>query len=168
MPVFLPVLASAFGKGTEFRCYFPVQQSAEKIERPPLTTVGDIPGGTETILLVEDETPLLVLVKQFLEIKGYTVITASDGEEGVNVYLKNRSDIDLVLSDIGLPKVEGFEMFERIRSTNPDILFIFASGFIEPEMKDKILMNGVDRFIQKPYQLDEVLMAVRSVLDSKK
>ncbi|MBI2428042.1 MAG: PAS domain S-box protein [Ignavibacteriales bacterium] len=158
---------SEIGEGTTFRCYFPVKREAGVSEQKSPSSEETGTGGTETILLVEDEDLLRNLLQQFLESKGYTVLTASDGEEGVTAYQNQQDKIKLVLSDIGLPKLGGIEMYQKIKIVDPNVRLVFASGYIEPGTKEKILNEGVHRFIQKPYDLNEVLSAVRSALDKK-
>ncbi|MEW5799456.1 MAG: PAS domain S-box protein [Bacteroidota bacterium] len=155
---------SELGKGTVFHCYFPVRKQIENEVPQTHETRETIEGGTETILLVEDEDLLVDLVRQILEGKGYSVLIAKDGEEGLSIYEENRQKIDLIISDMGLPKFGGYELFQKIKSMDANVRLIFASGYIEPGTKEKILNEGVKQFIQKPYDLNEVLQAVRNAL----
>jgi DNA-binding NtrC family response regulator len=125
------------------------------------------PGGTETILLIEDEEMLQEIGKTILASKGYTVLTAHDGEEGLTVYRRHREEIAAVISDLGLPKLGGDEVFRQIRTMNPTAKFILASGFIDPHLKSELYKLGVQFFIQKPYQLQEVLQVIREALDKE-
>lgn len=157
---------TAPGQGTTFTIYLPVQ---------PTTSVGEMddakldeaPGGTETILVVEDEPMLRDLLQSALEQKGYAVLTAADGEEAVHVYLKNDRRIALIVSDVGLPKMSGVQVHATIKEICPDVRFILASGYLEPDQKRGILAAGVKEFIQKPYEFDEILRTIRKVLDQK-
>ena len=152
------------GKGTTFYLYFPVPESLE-INQVKTEIQKEIHGGGETILVVEDEEPMRVLLNIFLRSGGYTVLTAADGREAVDMYHKNRKDIKLVLADSGLPKLSGYDVFKKMRSENPELKFILASGFIQPQMKSDILKEGAKYFLQKPYTEAHVLRAVRNVLD---
>lgn len=154
-------------KGATFHCYFPVPPRTVKFTQAVEQTAEKIPGGSETILLVEDEELLRELSKSILESKGYKVITARDGEEGLLEFQRNQKEIRLVISDIGLPKFGGDELYRRLKMLNPQTQMILASGFIEPERRTQFLSEGVKEFIQKPYNLNELLRAVRRVLDKE-
>jgi PAS domain S-box-containing protein len=152
------------GKGTTFYLYFPVPESLE-VNQVKSEIQKEIHGGGETILVVEDEEPMRVLLNIFLRSGGYTVLTAADGREAVDMYHKNRKDIKLVLADSGLPMLSGYDVFKKMKSENPELKFILASGFIQPQMKSDILKEGAKYFLQKPYTEAHVLRAVRNVLD---
>ncbi len=158
---------SKLGKGTIFTCYFPVGTKTEEIRQFEVDTNGKIPGGDETILIVEDEEMLREMMTQFLESKGYKVLSAADGNDARTIFNQHQSEIRLVISDLGLPKVSGDELYRTLKLQQPDILFILASGFIEPGEKSKILKSGVKEFIPKPYNPNEVLRAIRRVLDKR-
>lgn len=125
----------------------------------------DRSGGSETILLIEDESLLLDAVVMILEEKGYTVLTAQDGMDALDIFEKNKDTIDVVLSDMGLPKMNGSEIFKRIKKINPDVKYILASGYFDPVRKKELVNAGVQAFIRKPYQPDRVLSSIRSVLE---
>jgi two-component system cell cycle sensor histidine kinase/response regulator CckA len=158
---------SAPGKGTTFSLYFPVEEHAVEIGRPGEDLLEEIPGGSETVLLIEDEEMLAEMVNEILTAKGYTVLSASDGEAGVALFLTRRREISVVLSDLGLPKLGGDEVFTRIRAIDPEARVILASGFIDPAVKAAMMRKGLKGFVQKPYQPSEVLQALRTILDSK-
>jgi two-component system cell cycle sensor histidine kinase/response regulator CckA len=125
----------------------------------------DPPEGTETILVVEDEELLVDLLKTVFETKGYQVLTAKDGLEALDVYEQHGKEIDIILMDIGLPKLSGWEVLQRMKEMNSKVRIILASGYIDPHSKSEILKAGAKYFIQKPYVLKEVLQRVREVLD---
>ena len=153
------------GQGTTFHCYFPVPHTTRKLAQVEERAIEEIPGGRETILVVEDEELLRELAKALLETKGYTVLTAGDGEEAFTLFQQHQNEIQLVISDLGLPKFSGDELHRKLKVMNPTLPFILASGFISPGMKAQVLREGVKAFIQKPYDPNEVLRAIRSVLD---
>jgi CheY-like chemotaxis protein len=157
-------LESEPGKGTTFHLYFPVLQSL-KIEHAAVESRLEIPGGTETLLVVEDEEMLGGLLRTALQTAGYTVLMAVDGQEAIDLFNQHQGDIQLVLSDMGLPKVSGYDVFRKMKSNNPNLKFILASGFMEPQMKSEIFKGGVKDFVQKPYSVYEVLRSIRSILD---
>ncbi len=158
---------STLGKGTSFNVYFPIPERA--VEEVQLAKKGleEMPGGTETILVIEDEEMLRELVKVSLVSKGYTVLTAEDGMQGIEMYQIHQKEIAVVLSDIGLPILSGQDVFRRIRKKNPKAKVILASGFIDPETKSEMYKAGLKEFIQKPYMQDEVLQKIREVIDRK-
>jgi PAS domain S-box-containing protein len=155
------------GKGTTFNLYFPIpEESAHGTDR----TVGDIEeirGGTETILVVEDEEALLRMSKRILEGKGYHVLTAVDGLEALALYRKHKDEIALVVTDVGLPKISGDQLFFELKKVNPSVRVILVSGYIDPGIKSEIFKAGVHDFVQKPYDPNEVLKKVRESIDRK-
>ncbi|MCX6136409.1 MAG: PAS domain S-box protein, partial [Ignavibacteriales bacterium] len=160
-------IESAPGKGTTILIYFPLTDRRPALENTGGATIEEIPGGNETILFVEDEEALQILGTSTLESKGYKVLLASNGEEAVRMYEQHKDGIHLVLSDMGLPKISGHEIFQILKESNPNLRMILTSGFIEPELRSLILRNGVRDFIQKPYSPIELLRSIRSVLDLK-
>ena len=158
---------SEVGNGTTFRLYFPIPLASEQ-----MADVSSLPGsfstgGTETILLVEDEKALIEMVRLLLESKGYKVLTAKNGIEAVKIYKMNNPKIDIVLTDMGLPGITGMEAFKKIKEIDPNARVLFASGFFEPDIKSELYKLGAKGFIQKPYSPDEVLQKLREVLDEK-
>jgi CheY-like chemotaxis protein len=153
--------------GTTFKLYFPVTLSIEQIV--PIPTASELidVGGTETILLVEDEKLILESVSNMLKLKGYKVYTATDGLEAVKLYDRFRQEIDLVITDMGLPGITGKDEFKILKEMNNDIKVVLSSGFFEPEMKVDLLKAGAKGFIQKPYIPNDILRIIREVLDDK-
>jgi len=119
------------------------------------------------ILLVEDEAMLQELLKAVLEEEGYQVETASDGEAAVEIFRQKKNEISLVLSDMGLPKLGGWEMFEKLRSIQPGVKVILASGYVDAEMREEAIKKGAKDFVQKPYIPAAILQRLREVLDSE-
>jgi CheY-like chemotaxis protein len=158
---------SAPGRGTTFTLYFPVRTEKTEVIAETSKDENDIPGGNETILVVEDEEALQSLLKTFLEEKGYEVLTASNGLEAVERFQENKDRVALVFSDLGLPKLNGLDAFHRMKKIKPDIKTIFASGFIEPFEREEVRRMGVGEFLQKPYNPIQILRTVRNVLDSQ-
>ena len=153
------------GVGSTFHVYFPTRMISEESSDPQKISFDDVPGGTETILIVEDEEMLREMLKAVLVSKGYQVLTASDGIEAVEIYSLHREKIHLVVADIGLPRLAGSEVFLRLKQSNPGIKVVLASGFIEPAMKAEMIKAGAKEIIQKPYQPNEFLKSVRKALD---
>jgi PAS domain S-box-containing protein len=155
------------GKGTTFRLYFPLDSTAVSRADVPVHTVSVDLSGTETVLLVEDEIDIITMLRLSLVSKGYKVYTAHDGKEALSEYEKHREEIDIVLSDMGLPGMIGKDVFKHLRAINPDLKIILISGFFDPEVKSVLDKEGVNGFIQKPYSAPAVLQKIREVLDGK-
>ncbi len=159
---------SEVGRGTTFWLYFPIPLVSEQSADVSLITQSFATGGTETVLLVEDEEVLLEVVRLLLESKGYKLHTAKDGNEAINIYKLHKHEINLVITDMGLPGITGMDVFKKLREINSDVNVIVASGFFERDVRSELAAHGVKGFIQKPYTPDEVLRIVREVLDAKK
>lgn len=121
-------------------------------------------GGQETILLVEDEEMLLQLMKTLLEAKGYKVLTAEDGLEAIDVFSRHKDEVALVISDMGLPKLGGWEAFQKMKEIRSDVNVILASGYFDFNLKAEMIKAGAIDFVQKPYDPDEISEKIREVI----
>ncbi len=154
---------SETGTGTTFKIYLPiVERSAiavgTKIE-------GAVVGGQETILVAEDEAMVLNLNLAILTGAGYRVLTAADGEEAVAVFRHHAGTIDLVILDVVMPKLGGFQAFEQIKGIRSEVPVIFTSGYsINAIHSDFVLHEGIE-LIQKPCGRNDLLRRIRLVLD---
>jgi PAS domain S-box-containing protein len=155
------------GKGTTFNIYFHSHRVESVMSAQDEGRMEPIAGGEETILFVEDEQLLAVPLHDLLEDHGYRVIVAQDGVEAVEVFRQHQDQIDIVISDIGLPKQNGWEAFLQMREIKPGIRAILASGNFDLSKKEEMLDHGVCQFVQKPYVIEEVLEMVRKVMDGK-
>jgi len=154
------------GHGSTFRIYLPFREDAISSGDGRSVDGQNVPGGSETILVVEDEELMLEFVVTVLGQKGYRVLVAKDGEEAVKVYSDQKQAIHLVLSDFGLPKIDGWEACRRMKHINKNVKVILASGYLDPRMKAEILEGGIKGFIGKPYSTHEILKRIREALDS--
>ena len=136
---------------------------AEKLDEP----IHEVALGNETILLVEDEEILLESLSVLLSGNGYTVLTAKNGEEAVDVYRDRHHEIALVVTDVGLPKLSGWDAFVQMKKINPKVKAIVSSGYFDPKVKEEKSVDGISGYILKPYQPGEILRRVRLVLDTK-
>jgi two-component system, cell cycle sensor histidine kinase and response regulator CckA len=123
--------------------------------------------GDKTILIVEDEVIMLRLLEKFFSRHGYNVLVATDGEQAVDVYRSHMRQIDVVLLDMRLPKIMGGEVFRLLKNENPAVKVVMASGFLEPEVKIEMAVAGAKRFVNKPYNLVELLEIFQSVIDDE-
>jgi PAS domain S-box-containing protein len=154
------------GEGSTFTIYIPVMPAA--VEQPASDECSTVesPAGTETILVVEDEESLGGLLQMSLEGVGYRVLTASDGQAALESFESHRNEISLVISDVGLPKMSGDQVYLAMKQLDPGVRTILASGYIEPELKAEALRAGVRAFLQKPYDMRTILAEVRQALDA--
>ena len=120
--------------------------------------------GKDTILLIEDEEVLCRLMKEELEEQGYSVITSGDGEEAVQMYAKQYTAIDIVLSDLGLPTLDGLAVFKKMKKINPHVKTIVVSGFMEQNEKELLLQEGIKECFSKPYCVSEIIQSIRTLL----
>jgi len=157
---------SEVNKGTTFYLYFPVPQGIVRTYKGKPMENKELPGGNETILVVEDEEMLLELVKNLLEDKGYKVMTARDGQEAIELYARYKKEIALVLSDMGLPKMSGWDAFRRMREIDPNVKAILASGYLDPNVRSEMLRAGAKDFVQKPYDVNQILLRLREIIES--
>jgi signal transduction histidine kinase/DNA-binding response OmpR family regulator len=158
-------LYSELGQGTVFRLYFPVRKG-EHLENNPRAASQSIPGGTETILLVEDEPSVRSLTKRLLERKGYTVIEARSGAAALETWRQHRDQVHLVLTDMVMPDgVSGPDLVKIIAREKPGLRTIFTSGYgAEFAGKDLELTEGVN-YLQKPCAFPHLAQTIRKVLD---
>jgi len=158
-------LESELGKGSTFTLYLPIYQDVEGRKKDEKDDVPVAVRGTETILIVEDEEMLRKAIEQILQNHGYQVMSARDGEQGVELYKEHMDKIALVVTDMGLPKMSGFELFVTLQKINPDVKTILASGFIEPGVSSELFKKGIRDIIRKPYDANEILQKVRVIID---
>jgi CheY-like chemotaxis protein len=155
---------SEVGHGSAFRVFLPVsekpvQESSEPDQSPKR--------GRETVLLVDDEEDIREVGRELLEIMGYRVLTAQDGEKAVELYSRDPKDIDVVLLDIVMPIMGGGEAFDRIREINPRVKVLLCSGFSIEGEATEILARGGDGFIQKPFTMNRLSDKLRQILDQE-
>jgi two-component system cell cycle sensor histidine kinase/response regulator CckA len=155
---------SELGSGTTFKIYFPQVQSALeplRVHNKPTEAAG----GNETVLLVEDEPVVRELAVTTLREKGYTVVEAANGEEGLCLARQHDGKIDLVLTDVVMPVMSGKEMADAIRTSHPDTKILFTSGYTEDALGHHgVLLPGI-LFLPKPYMTATLTRKVREVLD---
>jgi CheY-like chemotaxis protein len=150
------------GMGTTFRLYFPAliseSEAGEALVRP-------VPrGGSETILLVDDEALIRDLGGRILIRAGYRLLTAVNGKEALEVYRAGRQDISLVILDLIMPEMGGKQCLEEILKIDPQARVLIASGYC---LGREGLIAGAKSFVSKPYDIRELLTTVREVLDEE-
>jgi len=156
---------SELGVGSEFFILLPrSKDSAQKINATVVNASAVIEGGDETILLVEDDASVAMLTERVLASAGYQVLTASNGLQALDIAEKRSGEIDLMITDIMMPKMNGKELIEAIKLLTPNIGIICLSGYADDEIITEVVSKGVT-FIKKPYTPLELAKTVRSVID---
>ena len=134
----------------------------EKQEEAP----GTARGGSETILLVEDDESLRKLVQIVLEQNGYKILEAINGEDALRVAEAYDGPIDMIITDVVMPRVGGRELINRLQPVYPDIKVIFMSGHTDSTIAHHGLLETGINFIQKPFSIRELAKKVREILNS--
>ncbi len=153
--------------GTTFRIYLPVQEREVIAPAREERKKGDY-RGAETILIVDDEPDIIDIGQNTLEQFGYTVLTARNGEEAVDIYTRQGPGIDLVVLDLGMPGMGGERCLKELLRMNEDVKVLIASGYAATQTVQGILEAGATGFMAKPYRLEDMLKKVREVLDGEK
>jgi len=152
--------------GTSFRLYFPAQSSDAAVKEP-IAKIDARPtmvsNSNATVLVVEDEERMLHALGKILATQGYKVLKASDGEMALDTYERHNETIDVVLLDMGLPKMSGRDVLLRMKNRNPDVKVVIASGHFEDEMNSDVDQAGVKHLLRKPYMPDEVIKILQSL-----
>jgi two-component system, cell cycle sensor histidine kinase and response regulator CckA len=120
---------------------------------------------SRTILVVEDESLMRRLLERILCTDDTSVMLAADGQEAIDMYRDHKQEIGVVLLDLGLPKLSGWEVFKNLKQQNPDVCVIVASGYLDPDLKSRMHDAGVQYFIEKPYKLNELLATLQGVIN---
>jgi CheY-like chemotaxis protein len=155
---------SEVGKGTTFKIYLPlVKVGAEEVRNTEVPA--PVRGGTETILLAEDNDAVRTLTQIILSEFGYRVIEAVDGEEAIKKFLDNQDTICLLIVDVIMPRKNGRAVYEEVKRIRPDVKVLFTSGYpADLIQKEGILEKGLN-FLSKPSSPQALLRMVREVLD---
>jgi len=151
------------GQGATFKIYWPI--SEEEIDGDADHEIQTDTDGTEVILLAEDNKPIREVSTRQLQKAGYSVIAAADGKEALIKAAEYQGSIDLLFTDAVMPIMGGKELSEKIKEIYPDIPVLFASGYMDNGIHQEILTLGKDRFINKPYNIHDVMLRIRRLLD---
>ncbi|MDD2308405.1 MAG: PocR ligand-binding domain-containing protein [Desulfuromonadaceae bacterium] len=159
-------LFSRRGYGSIFKIFFPVQLSETVRGKPPLPATMSSWHGSGTILLVDDEEKVVFVMKLMLEKLGFAVIAAINGKEALDLYQEHGDEITLVVTDIGMPVMDGYQLFQELKILNPALPIIIASGFGNSIISSQISRENVAGFIDKPYDFDKIKEIIKNVLDN--
>ncbi|HEV2695555.1 MAG TPA: ATP-binding protein [Verrucomicrobiae bacterium] len=154
------------GHGTVFKAFFPFAElPAERTDI--LAQIAALPRGTETVLVVEDDQSVRQLAKRALDAQGYTVLVATDGQEGLKVAREHTGPIDLVVADVVMPQMDGRAMADWLKAVFPKIKILFTSGYITPDPTGETLFDTGTEFLPKPFNTASLARKVRETLDQQ-
>jgi CheY-like chemotaxis protein len=161
----LITVESEKGHGSTFRVYFPISNG--KIPAPPHKAVPSAATGTGgTVLLVEDEEMMRGMAETMLKRLGFKVLSAKDGVEALEVFHNHAEEIDVVLSDLTMPRMNGWETLDALRKIQPGLPVILASGHDKSKVLDAQRGELPQSFLHKPYQKEDLRVALTQVLGS--
>jgi two-component system, cell cycle sensor histidine kinase and response regulator CckA len=156
-------------QGATFRLYLPVETSGKKIINAETVEVSTSDGkrasGQRTVLLAEDEEAMVWLLKKTLSNHGYNLLVALDGQEALELYDHHKHEIAVLVLDIGLPKIAGWDVIRKVKEDNPRVAIVVSSGYIDPEFRSKMRQAGVTDFLNKPYTTTAVLQTLQAVFE---
>ena len=155
---------SELGKGTTFKVYLPL---VEEEPQPAVATASAAPmkGGSETVLLVEDEDMVRKLASELLAEGGYTVLEANGGEAAIHLGKEHTARIDLLITDVVMPNLSGKEVAEQLRAIHPETRVLFMSGYTDEAIVHHGIVDSGIAFIQKPFSERTLAQKIRDVLD---
>ncbi|MEA2338358.1 MAG: hypothetical protein QOE82_2365, partial [Thermoanaerobaculia bacterium] len=154
------------GDGSAFTVYLPIR-GTEKAEIAPVIAVEEPPHGNgELILLVDDEASVLGMTKQTLEVFGYEVLTADDGAQAIGTFSHHQGEIDLVITDMAMPIIDGPALIAALNRMAPHVRIIATTGNISGTYMTRIAKTGVTHILTKPYSADHLLRTIADVLRS--
>ena len=152
---------SEVGKGTKFAIYLPA--SKEVKDEGEEAAMGLQRGNNELILLAEDDPTILLVNQARLEYLGYRVLTATDGKKALEIFDQSKGAIDLVISDIVMPEIEGITLFRELQKRSPNVKMVLVTGY--PMEGNQEIMNLGVKIIQKPFSKEKLSQVVRQVID---
>lgn len=149
--------------GTTFALFLPRLTSEKRIRREPRER--KLRGGTETILLVDDEPPVCEIASDMLKDLGYRVFIAENGRKALSLYRQQKSKIDLVILDINMPQMDGHETLRRLKDFDSKVRVLISSGYGDGAFGIDAFDGRIEGFLQKPYQVQDIAKVVREALD---
>jgi nitrogen-specific signal transduction histidine kinase len=154
------------GQGTTFKVYLPQVQGEVSVEAETVPAPVELPLGSETVLLVEDEDSVRNLVRTILRKNGYTVLEARHGAEALRVAIQHTGPIHLMLTDVVMPLMSGRQLAERLAPLRPDMKVMYMSGYTDQAIVHHGVLEPGTIFLQKPFTPNSLACKVREVLDA--
>jgi|GEM_PF-6660693 len=160
-------LFSQQGHGTTFKVYLPTQVSDNAVDEDQAVSADAATWkvGSGTILLADDEEPIRDVAKNFLEMFGFTVLEAVNGREALEIYKQNAAEITIVITDLGMPVMDGYELFSELKKLNPELPIILSSGYGDAEVSARMGSANISGIISKPYNPGRLREALKSVFN---
>jgi CheY-like chemotaxis protein len=155
---------SELGKGTTFKVYCPAVMAESSSD---FDIDDNLKGGNELILFVDDEVPIVEIATSIFKNFGYRTLKAHNGVEALEIYKQNMDKIDIVITDLTMPKMSGTHLAREILALNKNAKIILCSGFASSQIINSLRDIGVKEFVQKPLVASLVLNTLRKVLDEK-
>jgi PAS domain S-box-containing protein len=158
-------LRSELGKGTTFTIFLPVQPS-DCAGEDPFQPIPTVPWqGSGTILLVEDEVHVMLIARTMLQKMGFTVLGAPDGRQALQLFQENAATITLVVTDLGMPVMDGYELIAELKKLRPDLPIIISSGFGDGVETSRLASGEMAGFISKPYRFEQFQDLLKRVVE---
>ena len=151
------------GKGTTFKLLFPVTERPVRALSPP-TSPNALWRGSGTVLVIDDEVSVRAFAQDMLKKLGFTVLTAADGREGLELFREHQQQIRLVLMDMTMPHLDGVEAFREIRRVDAQAKVVLMSGYNEQSATSRFTGKGLAAFIQKPFSIEVMVSTIRKIL----
>jgi CheY-like chemotaxis protein len=156
-------IKSELGKGADFIVHLPVGSGEKQLEEKVFRSVKEVQPAR--ILVIDDEESVRDILSRMLKVKGHWVVVASDGEEGIERF-KNEA-FDLVFTDLGMPKMSGWEVGKTIKEMNPQVPVVMITGWGMELNREKMSESGIDLVVSKPFQFDQVVELVCEAMELK-
>jgi nitrogen-specific signal transduction histidine kinase/ActR/RegA family two-component response regulator len=150
------------GRGSTFHVYLPAMERA--VEERGVEEL-ELPTGTETILVVDDEEGLRKLGQAVLEPCGYRVLIAEDGAQALEVYQAHPEEVALVVLDVIMPRMNGLECMRRLREMDPDVKVLISTGYTARDLAQELVAEGALGVVEKPFRIQDFATAVRAAID---
>jgi CheY-like chemotaxis protein len=155
---------SVAGKGTTFNVYLPLLEDDKNSKAAAVTRKH--PTGSESILIVDDEEPIVRMVQMLLEKLGYRITVRTSGPDALYAFKANPGNFDLVISDRGMPNMTGEQLARKLIAINPEIPIIICSGCSDKNDEKRGKAMGIKGFLMKPVAMGDLAEMVRKVLDA--
>ncbi|MBN1823700.1 MAG: PAS domain S-box protein [Endomicrobiales bacterium] len=153
---------SEINKGTTFEIYIPATEKKKTEVREKSGM--ELKGENELVLIVDDEKEILTLAKRILEANGYRALTAESGEKAVELFNANKSDVRLVILDMIMPRMDAMDIVNELKKIEPDANIILSTGYSQGDKAGEFNEKGINTIIQKPYNVNELLVHVKKAL----
>ena len=158
-------LSSQPGQGSTFRVFLPLQTAPLPAAEPRSTRLSEPWHGRGTILLVEDEEQVMALAEAMLEELGFQVVKAMNGQEALDLYQQKASDLTLVITDIGMPVMDGYALCDELKKLQAKVPIIISSGFGDTTVTSRINPQDIAGLVNKPYDLDQLRNVLKRVVE---